>query len=128
MATTETFIGQPVLRNKEDPDLLTGQANFIDNMTMAGMAWMAMVRPPYVHATVDSIDTAAAKAMPGVVGVYTGADLEPGRAAVRLAHHRGHQGADPLRRSRTTRSGSTATRSPSWWRRRASRRWTPPRP
>src|SRR5436190_1472625 len=75
MAMTETFIGQPVLRNKEDPDLLTGQANFIDNMTMAGMAWMVLVRPPYVHATVDSIDTSAATAMPGVIGVYTGADL-----------------------------------------------------
>ena len=56
MATTETFIGQPVLR-KEDPELLTGQAKFIDNMTMPGMVWMAMVRPPYVHATIDGVDT-----------------------------------------------------------------------
>ena len=40
MATTEAFIGQAVLR-KEDPDLLTGEATFVDNMTMAGMAWMA---------------------------------------------------------------------------------------
>jgi carbon-monoxide dehydrogenase large subunit len=46
MATTETFIGQPVLR-KEDPELLTGQASYIDNWTMLGMVWMAMVRPPY---------------------------------------------------------------------------------
>ncbi len=108
MVATETFIGQPVLR-KEDGDLLTGQARFIDNFTMPGMLWMAMVRPPYVHATIDSIDTSAAASMPGVVGVYTGKDLEPGRAAVRVADHRGHQdpGAlparhrqDPVRRRR----------------------------
>jgi carbon-monoxide dehydrogenase large subunit len=77
MATAETFIGSPVLR-KEDPELVTGQASYIDNQTMPGMVWMAMVRPPYVHAKIDAIDTAAAKAMPGVVGVYTAADLEVG--------------------------------------------------
>src|SRR5215210_1935979 len=77
MATTEAFIGQAVLR-KEDPDLLTGQATFVDNMTMAGMAWMYMVRPPYVHATVNSVDTSAAASMPGVIGVYTAADLQLG--------------------------------------------------
>ncbi len=77
MATTEAFIGQAVLR-KEDPDLLTGEATFVDNMTMAGMAWMYMVRPPYVHATVNSVDTSAAAAMPGVIGVYTAADLQLG--------------------------------------------------
>jgi carbon-monoxide dehydrogenase large subunit len=77
MATTEKFIGQAVLR-KEDPELVTGQANFIDNHTMPGMVWMAMVRPPYVHAKIDSINTTAAKASPGVVGVYTAADLEVG--------------------------------------------------
>ena len=77
MVATEPFIGREVLR-KEDPDLLTGQASYVDNQTMPGMLWMAMVRPPYVHATVDAIDTAAAEAMPGVVGVYTAADLELG--------------------------------------------------
>jgi carbon-monoxide dehydrogenase large subunit len=74
MATTETFIGTPVLR-KEDPELLTGQANYIDNHTMPGMVWMAMVRPPFVHATINSVDTSAAANMPGVIAVYTAADL-----------------------------------------------------
>ena len=60
---------------KEDAKLLTGQANFIDNQTMAGMVWMALVRPPHVHATIDSIDTSAAASMPGVLGVFTAADL-----------------------------------------------------
>jgi carbon-monoxide dehydrogenase large subunit len=71
---TDTYIGTPVLR-KEDPELVTGQANYIDNWTMPGMVWMALVRPPYVHATIDAIDTAEAAAMPGVVGVYTADDL-----------------------------------------------------
>ena len=77
MVATEKFIGQPVLR-KEDPDLLTGQARYIDNFSVPGMAWMAMVRPPFVHATIGSIDTAAAAAMPGVIGVFTGEDLGMG--------------------------------------------------
>src|SRR5919106_6887042 len=77
MATTETFIGQPVLR-KEDPELLTGEASYIDNWTMPGMVWMALARPPYVHATIDGIDTAEASSMPGVVGVFTASDLELG--------------------------------------------------
>ena len=77
MATTETFIGQPVLR-KEDPELLTGHASYIDNWTMPGMVWMALARPPYVHATIDGIDTTEAASMPGVVGVYTAADFDLG--------------------------------------------------
>ncbi|MGZ5345944.1 MAG: xanthine dehydrogenase family protein molybdopterin-binding subunit, partial [Actinomycetota bacterium] len=77
MVATEKYIGQPVPR-KEDPDLLTGQARYIDNFSVPGMAWMSMVRPPYVHATIDSIDTSAAAAMPGVIGVFTGADLGMG--------------------------------------------------
>ncbi|HEX6845153.1 MAG TPA: molybdopterin cofactor-binding domain-containing protein [Actinomycetota bacterium] len=75
MAATETFIGAPLLR-KEDAPLLTGQASYIDNQTMAGMVWMELVRPPHVHATIDRIDTTAAAAMPGVLAVLTGADLE----------------------------------------------------
>ena len=77
MATTELYIGAEVLR-KEDPELVTGQASFIDNHSLPGMLWMAMVRPPYVHARVNSIDTSAAASMPGVVGVYTAADLDVG--------------------------------------------------
>ena len=77
MVATERFIGREVLR-KEDPKLLTGQAGYIDNWTMPQMVWMAMVRPPYVHAKIQSIDTSAAKTMPGVIGVFTAEDLEVG--------------------------------------------------
>ncbi len=75
MAVTETYVGQPMLR-KEDAKLLAGQGTYIDNQTMAGMVWMEVVRPPYVHATIDRIDTSAAAAVPGVIGVFTAADLE----------------------------------------------------
>jgi len=77
MVATEPFVGRPVLR-KEDPELITGEAQYVDNWTMPGMVWMALVRPPYVHATIDAIETAEAAAMPGVVGVFTAADLELG--------------------------------------------------
>ncbi|MGZ8599390.1 MAG: xanthine dehydrogenase family protein molybdopterin-binding subunit [Actinomycetota bacterium] len=75
MAATETYVGQPVLR-KEDPELLAGQARFVDNLTAPGMVWMAIVRSPFAHAKLKGIDTSKAAAMPGVVGVFTAADLE----------------------------------------------------
>src|SRR3990170_375258 len=77
MTTTETYVGTAVLR-KEDPELLTGQASYVDNQTMPGMVWMALVRPPYVHARITSIETETARKMPGVVVVYTAADLNLG--------------------------------------------------
>jgi carbon-monoxide dehydrogenase large subunit len=75
MATTEKYVGTPVLR-KEDAALLTGQATYVDNHIVAGMVWMELVRPPYVHASIDRIDTSAAASMPGVLAVFTAADLE----------------------------------------------------
>ena len=75
MVATENYVGSSVLR-KEDAKLLTGQGTFVDNQTMAGMAWMELVRPPYVHARIDRIDTSVAASMSGVVAVLTGADLE----------------------------------------------------
>src|SRR5436190_19692440 len=74
MATTKTYIGSSVLR-KEDPGLLTGEANFIDNHTVAGMVWMSVVRTPYAHGRIKDVDVASARAMPGVVAAFTGADL-----------------------------------------------------
>jgi carbon-monoxide dehydrogenase large subunit len=60
---------------KEDRRLITGRTRYTDNMTLPGMLHMAMVRSPYAHARITSIDTSAAAAAPGVVAVYTGADL-----------------------------------------------------
>jgi carbon-monoxide dehydrogenase large subunit len=74
MATAEKYIGSTVLR-KEDPDLLTGQASFVDNQTMPGMVWMYVVRTPYAHATINRVDVSRAREMLGVVAAFTGAEL-----------------------------------------------------
>jgi len=73
-------IGQRLLR-KEDPALLTGEGVFTNDMKVPGALHLAVVRSPYAHARIVSIDTAAAAAMPGVRAVYTGADLESTWAA-----------------------------------------------
>ncbi|HXY71286.1 MAG TPA: molybdopterin cofactor-binding domain-containing protein [Actinomycetota bacterium] len=74
MAVAERYVGTAVPR-KEDPELITGQARFVDDLTTPGMVWMAVVRSPYAHARIRSIDTSAAKSLPGVTGAFTAADL-----------------------------------------------------
>ena len=66
-------VGQPLQRN-EDERLITGKGRFSDDFTMQGQVWAAMVRSPYPHAAIQGIDASAALAMPGVLGVFTGAD------------------------------------------------------
>ncbi len=70
----QTEIGRD-RRRKEDQRLITGRTRWTDNITLPGMLHMAMVRSPFAHATITSIDTSAAKAAPNVVDVLTGADL-----------------------------------------------------
>lgn len=67
-------VGRPRLR-KEDAHLITGRSRYTDNMTLPGMLHLAMVRSPFAHAKITSIDTSAAKSSPGVVAVLTGADV-----------------------------------------------------
>jgi len=67
------FIGKPMPR-KEDERLVTGKGRFTDDFSLPGEAHAAMVRSPHPHARIVAIDAAAAKAMPGVLGVFTGAD------------------------------------------------------
>ncbi|GAA3319198.1 xanthine dehydrogenase family protein molybdopterin-binding subunit [Arthrobacter ramosus] len=67
-------VGRPRLR-KEDAHLITGRSRYTDNMTLPGMLHLAMVRSPFAHAKITSIDASAAKSSPGVVAVLTGADL-----------------------------------------------------
>jgi carbon-monoxide dehydrogenase large subunit len=68
------FVGKPVKR-VEDPMLLTGRVEFIDNMALPGMLHCAMLRSPYAHARIKSIDTSAAEKLPGVVAVVTGEEV-----------------------------------------------------
>ncbi len=64
------------IRRREDPRLITGSATYTDDITLPDMAYAAMLRSPHAHATIKNIDTKAAVAAPGVVAVYTGADIE----------------------------------------------------
>lgn len=68
-------IGQPV-RRQEDRRLLTGQGRFSDDWALDGQAHMVAVRSAYPHARIRGIDTTAAKTMPGVLAVLTGADAD----------------------------------------------------
>ncbi len=67
-------IGQ-ARRRKEDQRLITGRTRWTDNMNLPGMLHLAMVRSPFAHATITSIDTSAAKESTNVVAVLTGADF-----------------------------------------------------
>src|SRR5262245_54754343 len=67
------FIGQPV-RRAEDERLVTGKGRFSDDFVLDGQTYAAMVRSPHPHARIRGIDVARAKAMPGVLGLFTGAD------------------------------------------------------
>ena len=88
----------------EDQALLEGRGRFTDNVAVPGDAVIAFLRSPYAHARIVGIDVDAARAMPGVLGVFTGADLEaagvkgmpttPGLPARRRPQHR----RPPLRR------------------------------
>ncbi|MDH3239367.1 MAG: xanthine dehydrogenase family protein molybdopterin-binding subunit [Alphaproteobacteria bacterium] len=74
-AFTEKFgVGQPV-RRKEDQRLLIGGGRYTDDFNFEGQAYLAFLRSPYAHGRISEIDTEAAKAAPGVLGVFTGADM-----------------------------------------------------
>ncbi len=72
---TKFGVAQPV-RRVEDPRLLLGQGQYTDDFAVPGEAYASVLRSPHAAATIRSIDTAAAKALPGVLGIFTGADLE----------------------------------------------------
>ena len=74
LSLTKFGVGQPV-RRSEDPKLVRGEGCYTDDLSRAGQAYAVMVRGRDAHGTIRSIDTAAAKAMPGVLAVCTAADL-----------------------------------------------------
>ena len=74
MATSGSILGNPV-RRKEDPGILTGATQYLDDLLVEGLLHVAFVRSTIAHARIESIDTADAIAMPGVVAVYTAADV-----------------------------------------------------
>ncbi len=68
------FFGERIKRN-EDPQLLTGQALFVDDVNLPGMAHAAFVRSPYAHARINGIDKSWAMDQEGVIAIYSAEDL-----------------------------------------------------
>ena len=62
-------------RRKEDPELITGQGRYTEDIVIPGTLWMHVVRSPFAHATINGVDLSRAKEMPGVVAAFSGADL-----------------------------------------------------
>ena len=74
LSLTKFGIGQPV-RRSEDPKLVRGEGRYTDDIGLPGQAHAVMVRSNVAHGLIRGIDTAAAKAMPGVLAILTAADL-----------------------------------------------------
>src|SRR5258708_16552661 len=64
------------MKRKEDPRLVRGRGNFIDDVKLPGMLHLDIVRSPYAHARIKSIDSSKALKVPGVAAVITGKDLD----------------------------------------------------
>lgn len=73
MATS--LVGSRIKR-REDPRLIMGRGTYVDDIQLPRMTYAAILRSPYAHARIRSINVAKAKALPGVVAVMTGADLQ----------------------------------------------------
>jgi carbon-monoxide dehydrogenase large subunit len=84
MADNSPYIGRP-LKRLEDPRLIKGIGTYVDDLRLSGMVHAAVLRSPHAHARITRIDTAAAKTMPGVVAVLTGADVNEHCGAVPCA-------------------------------------------
>jgi carbon-monoxide dehydrogenase large subunit len=72
-----TGIGAEVKR-VEDFRFLTGNGNYTDDINRPNQTYAYMLRSPHAHATINSIDTAAAETAPGVVAIFTGDDMQVG--------------------------------------------------
>ncbi len=74
-ALTKFGVGQSVPR-VEDPKLLRGEGRYTDDVNLPGQAYAVMVRSTHAHGVIRKIDTSTARKMPGVLAVYTGADIK----------------------------------------------------
>ncbi|GAB4214106.1 MAG: molybdopterin-dependent oxidoreductase [Roseiflexaceae bacterium] len=68
------MVGQ-ALKRREDPQLIAGKGSYLDDIKLPGMLHAVVLRSPYAHARIVSIDTSAARALPGVVAVFVGEDM-----------------------------------------------------
>src|SRR5437867_1127985 len=79
MATVaeERLFGKSIKR-REDPRFITGRGQYVDDVKLPGMTYAAFVRSPHAHARLNKVDASAARKVPGVLAVYTGADVKVG--------------------------------------------------
>jgi carbon-monoxide dehydrogenase large subunit len=75
MAVEVRGLGHSVKR-KEDPRFIRGRGTYVDDVKLPGMLYMDIVRSPYAHAMIKNIDASKALALPGVLAVVTGKDLD----------------------------------------------------
>ena len=66
------------IKRKEDPRFIQGKGHYVDDISLPGMLWLSLVRSPYPHAQIKSINIAEALKVPGVKAVITGPDLRGG--------------------------------------------------
>src|SRR5262249_1082817 len=64
------------MKRKEDPRFIRGKGNYVDDIVLPGMLWMDIVRSPFAHAKIKSINTEKALKVPGVLAVITGETLD----------------------------------------------------
>ena len=102
-AVEKFAIGQPVPRS-EDPKLVQGQGRYTDDVSLPNQAYAVILRSRHAHGIIRKIDTSAAKTMPGVLAVYTGADISDrklwsaqDRDAAQGPRRQSDEGADALR-------------------------------
>src|SRR5213079_2382203 len=70
-----TLFGSGIKR-REDPRLITGRATYTDDVKLPGLLYAGVLRSTYAHARLTKVDVAKARKAPGVVAVYTGADVQ----------------------------------------------------
>ncbi len=86
------------LRRREDERFITGKGRYTDDLRFPGQAWLYLLRSPYAHGDITTLDTEAARGMPGVLATYTGASLPAaGVRDVPGAGLPGGQGPEPRR-------------------------------
>ena len=105
--TRARLIGSAVKR-VEDPRLITGAGTYIGDLSPTGMLHAEFVRSQYAHARLNSVDTTAAQAMPGVVAVFTGADVNN-----KINPLPGHSSIDGAKNPKRTILADGATRAQS---------------
>src|SRR5437764_13025661 len=74
MAVAPKYMGQRI-RRREDPRLITGRSTYVDDLKLPGTLYMGVLRSPYAHARIKSINVERARAAPGVVAVVTAPDI-----------------------------------------------------